>query len=73
MRVWMIGHVRGLRTSWSQPCTTGVETLVDVRHFLGSRRNPKVTQASLAAELQSAARTCANEAGDLLILMPGRA
>jgi hypothetical protein len=72
MRVWMIGHARGLRRSWSQPCTTGVETLVDVR-FLGSRRNPKVTQASFAAELQSAARTCANEAGDLLILMPGRA
>jgi uncharacterized protein (DUF488 family) len=32
----------------------GVETLVDVRRFPGSRRNPQFSQAVLAAELESA-------------------
>ena len=37
----------------------GVETLVDVRRFPGSRRNQQFSQAALVAELESAASpTC---------------
>lgn len=32
----------------------GVETLVDVRRFPGSRRNPQFSQAALVAEVESA-------------------
>ena len=55
MRVWTIGH--GTRTADELVATlheAGVETLVDVRRFPGSRRNPQFIQASLAAELDSA-------------------
>jgi hypothetical protein len=54
-RVWMIGH--GTRTADELLATlheAGVETLVDVRRFPGSRRNPQFSQAALAAELESA-------------------
>jgi uncharacterized protein (DUF488 family) len=52
MRVWTIGH--GTRTADELVATlheAGVETLVDVRRFPGSRRNPQFGQAALAAEL----------------------
>ena len=49
MRVWTIGH--GTRTADELVATlheAGVETLVDVRRFPGSRRNPQLGQAALA-------------------------
>jgi uncharacterized protein (DUF488 family) len=52
MRVWTIGH--GTRPADELIATlheAGVETLVDVRRFPGSRRNPQFSQAALAAEL----------------------
>jgi uncharacterized protein (DUF488 family) len=55
MRVWTIGH--GTRTADDLVATlheVGVETLVDVRRFPGSRRNPQFSQAALAVELESA-------------------
>jgi uncharacterized protein (DUF488 family) len=55
MRVSTIGH--GTRTADELVATlheAGVETLVDVRRFPGSRRNPQFSQAALAVELQSA-------------------
>ena len=55
MRVWTIGP--GTRTADELLATLGeacVETLVDVRRFPGSRRNPQFTQAALATELESA-------------------
>jgi uncharacterized protein (DUF488 family) len=55
MRVWTIGH--GTRTADELVATlheAGVETLVDVRRFPGSRRNPQFIQAALAAKLHSA-------------------
>lgn len=55
MRVWTIGH--GTRTTAELIATlreAGVETLVDVRRFPGSRRNPQFGQAALGAELESA-------------------
>jgi uncharacterized protein (DUF488 family) len=55
MRVSTIGH--GTRTADELVATlheAGVKTLVDVRRFPGSRRNPQFSQAALAAELQSA-------------------
>jgi uncharacterized protein DUF488 len=55
MRVSTIGH--GTRTADEFVATldeASVETLVDVRRFPGSRRNPQFSQAALAAELQSA-------------------
>ena len=54
-RVWTIGH--GTRTLEELVATlqeAGVETLVDVRRFPGSRRNPQFSQTMLAAELESA-------------------
>lgn len=56
MRVWTIGH--GTRTSEELVATlhqVGVETLVDVRRFPGSRRNPQFNQAALAGDLERAA------------------
>jgi uncharacterized protein (DUF488 family) len=55
MRVSTIGH--GTRTADELVASlheAGVETLVDVRRFPGSRRNPQFSHAALAAELQSA-------------------
>jgi uncharacterized protein (DUF488 family) len=55
MRVWTVGH--GTRTSEELVATlqqAGVETLVDVRRFPGSRRNPQFAQAALALELEAA-------------------
>ena len=56
MRVTTIGH--GTRSADELVETlheAGVETLVDVRRFPGSRRNPQFNQAALAAELDRAA------------------
>ena len=55
MRVWTIGH--GTRASEELVATlhqAGVETLVDVRRFPGSRRNPQFNQAALAEGLERA-------------------
>jgi uncharacterized protein (DUF488 family) len=55
MRVWTIGH--GTRTMGELVTTlhqASVETLVDVRRFPGSRRNPQFNQTVLAAELKRA-------------------
>lgn len=55
MRVWTIGH--GTRTSEELVVTlhqVGVETLLDVRRFPGSRRNPQFNQAALAEDLERA-------------------
>jgi uncharacterized protein (DUF488 family) len=55
MRVWTIGH--GTRTSEELLATlrqAEVETLVDVRRFPGSRRNPQFNQAALAEDLKRA-------------------
>lgn len=56
MRVSTIGH--GTRSADELVVTlheADVETLVDVRRFPGSRRNPQFNQAALAAELNRAA------------------
>ena len=56
MRVTTIGH--GTRSADELVVTlheVGVETLVDVRRFPGSRRNPQFNQTALAAELDRAA------------------
>jgi uncharacterized protein (DUF488 family) len=58
MRVWTIGH--GTRAAEELVATlheAGVETLVDVRRFPCSRRNPQFSQATLAADMQSAGIT----------------
>ena len=55
MRVWTIGH--GTRTSEELVATlqqAGVGTVVDVRRFPGSRRNPQFNQAALAVDLERA-------------------
>jgi uncharacterized protein (DUF488 family) len=55
MRISTIGH--GTRTVDELVTTlheASVETLVDVRRFPGSRRNPQFSQAALGAELESA-------------------
>jgi uncharacterized protein (DUF488 family) len=55
MRAWTIGH--GTRTVGELLATlqeAGVETLVDVRRFPGSRWNPQFGQEALAAEVESA-------------------
>ena len=55
MRVSTIGH--GTRTADELVATlreAGIETLVDVRRFADSRRNPQFSQMALVAELQSA-------------------
>ena len=53
MRVFTIGH--GTRSSDELvACLTaaGVQTLIDVRRFPGSRRNPQFNQATLAERLE---------------------
>jgi uncharacterized protein (DUF488 family) len=55
MRIWTIGH--GTRPAKELIATllgAGVGTLVDVRRFPGSRRNPQFGQAPLAAALAEA-------------------
>jgi uncharacterized protein (DUF488 family) len=55
MRVSTIGH--GTRAADELVATlhdAGVETLVDVRRFPGSRRNPQFDKRALALELESA-------------------
>jgi uncharacterized protein (DUF488 family) len=55
MRVSTIGH--GTRTAGELIATlreARVETLVDVRRYPGSRRNPQFSKAALAVELESA-------------------
>ena len=55
MRVWTIGH--GTRASEELVATlhqAGVQTLVDVRRFPGSRRNPQFDRAALTEELERA-------------------
>jgi len=55
MCVWTIGH--GTRTSEELVATlrqADIETLVDVRRFPGSRRNPQFNQAALAEDLERA-------------------
>jgi uncharacterized protein (DUF488 family) len=55
MRVWTIGH--GTRTNEELVATllqADVATLVDVRRFPGSRRNPQFNKAMLAEDLERA-------------------
>ena len=55
MRIWTIGH--GTRSGEELVATlraAEVRTLVDVRRFPGSRRNPQFGQAPLAASLAEA-------------------
>jgi uncharacterized protein (DUF488 family) len=53
VRVFTIGHgQRPIEELLEVLRTAGVETLVDVRRFPGSRRNPQFNQASLAASLE---------------------
>jgi uncharacterized protein (DUF488 family) len=56
MRVWTIGH--GTRTSEELVATLQhdeVGTVIDVRRFPGSRRNPQFNQAALGDDLERAA------------------
>jgi uncharacterized protein (DUF488 family) len=55
VRVFTIGHGRRPIEELLELLTAaGVETLVDVRRFPGSRRNPQFNQAALAASLADA-------------------
>jgi uncharacterized protein (DUF488 family) len=55
MRVFTIGHGRRpVEELVALLQSAGVETLVDVRRFPGSRRNPQFNQARLAATLDDA-------------------
>jgi uncharacterized protein (DUF488 family) len=55
MRVWTIGHgTRPVEELLATLGKAGVETLVDVRRFPGSRRNPQFGQAALAAVVEPA-------------------
>jgi uncharacterized protein (DUF488 family) len=52
VRVFTIGHgTRPAKELTDMLRTAGVETLVDVRRFPGSRRNPQFNQAALAETL----------------------
>jgi uncharacterized protein (DUF488 family) len=55
MKVWTVGH--GARTAEDFLLllrSGGVQTLIDVRRFPGSRRHPQFNQTALAASLQDA-------------------
>ncbi|HLY94480.1 MAG TPA: DUF488 domain-containing protein [Gaiellaceae bacterium] len=55
MRIWTVGH--GARTADDFLVllrSAGVQTLIDVRRFPGSRRHPQFNQSALAASLQDA-------------------
>jgi len=55
VRVWTVGH--GARTAddfVDLLRSAGVETLVDVRRFAGSRRHPQFNRNALAATLAAA-------------------
>ena len=55
VRVYTIGHgARPAEELTEMLRTAGVETLVDVRRFPGSRRNPQFNQAALAETLGAA-------------------
>ncbi len=55
MRVWTIGHgTRAAEELLETLAAAGVETLVDVRRFPRSRRNPQFDQAALAGTLAGA-------------------
>lgn len=52
--IFTIGHGRReLEELVAYLCEAAIETLVDVRRFPGSRRNPQFNQATLAAALES--------------------
>jgi uncharacterized protein (DUF488 family) len=54
VRVFTIGHgTRPIEELLEVLRAAGVETLVDVRRFPGSRRNPQFNQAPLAAALET--------------------
>jgi uncharacterized protein (DUF488 family) len=56
--VFTIGHgVRPLEELMETLREAGVQTLVDVRRFPGSRRNPQFNQASIVAALEGAGTT----------------
>jgi uncharacterized protein (DUF488 family) len=55
MKVWTVGH--GARTAEDFLVllrSAGVQTLIDVRRFPGSRRHPQFNQVALAASLEAA-------------------
>jgi uncharacterized protein (DUF488 family) len=55
VRVWTIGHgTRPVEELVETLRRAGVRTLVDVRRFPGSRRNPQFNRDALAARLQRA-------------------
>jgi uncharacterized protein (DUF488 family) len=55
VRAWTIGHGTRPADELVETLTrAGVGTLVDVRRFPGSRRNPQFNQAALAASLEAA-------------------
>ncbi len=55
MRVWTIGHGRRpLEELVETLSVAGVGTLVDVRRFPGSRRNPQFNQDAVAGALEAA-------------------
>jgi uncharacterized protein (DUF488 family) len=58
VRAWTIGHGTRPAEELVETLTrAGVGTLVDVRRFPGSRRNPQFSQGALAATLESAGIT----------------
>jgi uncharacterized protein (DUF488 family) len=65
VRVWTIGHGRRpIEELLACLEPAGVRTLVDVRRYPGSRRNPQFNQAALAESLE-AARVAYRHAVDL--------
>ena len=55
MRVFTVGHgTRPIEELLDVLAEAGVRTLVDVRRFPGSRRNPQFDQAALAAAVEGA-------------------
>ncbi|MGH3113167.1 MAG: DUF488 family protein, partial [Gaiellaceae bacterium] len=55
MRIWTVGHgTRPAQELVEMLTRAGVVTLVDVRRFPGSRRNPQFKQAAVAETLAEA-------------------